>query len=39
MIVDTNLATRTDRRRSPPQSRGGGSGRGRPRGGRRRNKS
>jgi ribonuclease E len=40
MIVDTNLATRTDQRRSAPsQSRGSGSSRGRPRGGRRRKKS
>ena len=40
MIVDTNLATRTDRRRSSPQqSRGGGTSRGRSRGGRRRKKS
>jgi hypothetical protein len=40
MIVDTNLATRTDRRRSSPQqSRGGGPARGRSRDGRRRKKS
>ena len=40
MIVDTNLATRTDRRRSSsPQSRDSGSSRGRSRGGRRRKKS
>jgi len=40
IIVDTNLATRTDRRRSSsPQSRGSGSARGRSRGGRRRKKS
>lgn len=40
MIVDTNLATRTDRRRSSaPQSRGQGSSRGRSRGGRRRKSS
>jgi hypothetical protein len=41
MIVDTNLATRTDRRRSSPsQSRGSSNGsRGRSRGGRRRKKS
>jgi hypothetical protein len=40
MIVDTNLATRTDRRRSSgPPSRGNGAQRGgRPRGGRRRKK-
>jgi hypothetical protein len=39
MIVETNLATRTDRRRSAPQGRGSGSSRGRSRGGRRRKKS
>jgi hypothetical protein len=39
MIVDTNLATRTDRRRSSPQQSRGGASRGRPRGGRRRKKS
>jgi hypothetical protein len=39
MIVETNLSTRTDRRRSgPAPSRGSGSSRGRARGGRRRNK-
>ena len=40
MIVDTNLATRTERRRSsPPSSHGSGPSRGRSRGGRRRKKS
>jgi hypothetical protein len=39
MIVETNLSTRTDRRRSgPAPSRGSGSSRGRARGGRRRKK-
>jgi hypothetical protein len=37
MIVDTNLQTRSERRRTaPPSSRGGGSSRGRSRGRRRR---
>jgi ribonuclease E len=40
IIVDTNLSTRTDRRRSSsPQTRGSGPARGRSRGGRRRKKS
>ena len=40
MIVDTNLATRTDRRRGgPPSGPNSGPSRGRPRGGRRRKKS
>jgi hypothetical protein len=40
MIVDVNLSTRTDRRRSAPAQSGGGGGpsRGRARGGRRRKK-